>query len=672
MLHDSDFDLFIELVRRAECHTQPPSEARPGATLRAERKSDDRLHRNELARLKRSLKIAYVAGDIPEAPHRLLDAIVQDSSPEVRSYRPLTHSEAWLAALRWAISHPRPSASDYLPHRGQDRQFVVGNACKQLRRQGYRVDIGADGPRLDDDTRTQIARSIDPLIAEIGGVDAICRLCGIISRHEKVHDGMWLLGNLPCRPDQPPIPWVPVGWLLSIALRHIRREPSTDDPGAAWNGALQLATAFAASMDCQRYNQFDGVFLEAPDFVPTLAESLAWRELFTLPQIPPSVLCILRDAFSQIQWPRGTDDLSRDVDRLFAELDELHAGLAVDRITAIPRWAAQSAFPLLWDHARAPGTGVNAQYFDPFGAHPRDHDRYVFFDGPNEQVFVLPSPLAVASACEAIFRVIWKRAKSAASDIVGDTIEKSVAIACGMHSASMWEKESYHADGTKLEIDFAVRDGDEIVLFETKAKSLRAVSRTGDMMAFIEDFTKSFMALLRQLVRHDHNIRRGFTPLTTDGENLEEIRVTKVAVSSLSYGPVSDHLLSNALFRSIAEAHLCSAGDNAEHVEILDAFNDTIDQIMEDIVHVASREQRPTGLVRIHAPRILARLGTVALCPPTGTIGAPRIVRAEARHIQHAGLLDRDGTGGSHTAHPKTLASAVRPRGRRLILTAFL
>ena len=286
MLRDSDFDLFVELVRRAECSTQPPSEARPGATLRAERKSDDRLHRNELTRLKRSLKIAYVAGDIPESPHRLLDAIVQDSSPEVRSYRPLTHSEAWLDALRWAISHPQPSVPDYLPHQGQDRQFVVGEACKELRRRGYRVDIGAGGPQLGDDTRTEIARSIDSLIADIGGVDAICRLCGIISQHGKVHDGMWLLGNLPCRPDQPPIPWVPVGWLLSIALRHIRREPSTDDPGRAWNAALQLAIAFAASMDCQRYNQFDGVFLEAPDFVSTLAESLAWRELFTLPQVP--------------------------------------------------------------------------------------------------------------------------------------------------------------------------------------------------------------------------------------------------------------------------------------------------------------------------------------------------------------------------------------------------
>ena len=482
-------------------------------------------------------------------------------------------------------------ASDYLPHKGQDRQFVVGNSCKELRRQGFRVDIGASGPRVDDDTRTEIARNIDSLIAEIGGVDAICGLCGIISQHDKVHDGMWLLGNLPCVPDQPPIPWVPVGWLLSIALRHTRREASTDDREDAWDAALQLAIAFAASMDCQRYDKVDGILLEAPDFVPTLAESLAWRELFTLPQVPSSVLSILRDAFSQIQWPQGTDDLSRDVDSLFAELDELHSGLAVDQLRAMPRWAARTAFPLLWEHARAPRNGVNVQFLDPFGSHPRDHDRYVFFDGPDEHVLVLPSPLATASACEAIFRLTWKRAKSAAEKIIGDTIEKAVAIACGMHPASMWEKQPYRVNRTELEIDVAVRNGDEIVLFETKAKSLRAVSRTGDMMAFIEDFTKSFMALLRQLVRHDRNIKRGLTPLTADGEKFDELRVTKVAVSPLSYGPVSDHVLSNALFRSIAAARLGSAGDNAEHDEILEAFNDTVDQIRKDIVHVAPRRR---------------------------------------------------------------------------------
>ena len=81
-------------------------------------------------------------------------------------------------------------------------------------------------------------------------------------------------------------------------------------------------------MDCQRYNQFDGLNLGASDFLQAVEESLAWRELFTLPQVPPAALATIRLAFSQITWPTGTDDLRRDLDGLFVELDVLLSGLA--------------------------------------------------------------------------------------------------------------------------------------------------------------------------------------------------------------------------------------------------------------------------------------------------------------------------------------------------------
>ena len=586
MLHDHDLDLFVELVRRAETDSRATSAEHPDSTLCSDEQSHERVHRKELVRLRRSLKTAYAAGDVPESPHLLLHAIVQDFSEDHHWFRPLTHPEEWLDAIRWAISRPQSPTAEYSLHQGRDREFVVGTACRELRCRGWQVGIGANGPRLDEGVRTAIASSIDSLIARIGGVDTICRLCGIVGQNGNVHDGMWLLGNFPVRADQPAAPSIPVGWLLSLALRHIKAEPSIDNPTNAWAEALRLATAFAASMDCQRYSQFDGFFLEAPDFVPTLAESLAWRELFTLPQVPSSTLPVLREAFSQVQWPEGTCEVAREVDQLFAELEELQSGLAVDRLTAIPTTAARTAFPLLWEHARAPETGVNAKFLDPFGSEPRDHDRYVFFDGPDGDVLVLPSSFAGAAACEAIFRTIWNKAHSAAGDLIGDTIEKAVAIACSTHSVPMWEKERYKADGKELEIDVAVRDGHEIVLFETKAKSLRAVSRTGDMMAFIEDFTKSFMALLLQLVRHDRNIKRGLTPLAGDGEDLATLRITKVAVSPLSYGPVSDHLLSNALFRSIAQARLHSTNENATRDKILNRFNEALDRIMDDIVDV--------------------------------------------------------------------------------------
>ncbi len=356
----------------------------------------------------------------------------------------------------------------------------------------------------------------------------------------------------------------------------------------AWISAVSLAVDFAASTDCQRYNQFDGFSLAAPDFLPELEKSLTWREFFALPQVPPSVLPTLRDAFSQISWPDGTDVLRRDVDGLFGELDNLLEHLPENRLTVIRERTALSDFPLLWKHACAPRGAVNAGYVDPFGGQPRDHDWFVFFHGPRDQVVVLPAPLTAAAGCKAIYGLVWARAgRVVGGDIVGDMIEKSVAIACQAHTASVREKVRYRAAGADLEVDVAVRDGEEIVLFETKAKALTSKSRTGDMMAFIDDYTKSFLAMLIQLLRHDRNIKRGLTPLNRTDDDPAALRVRKIAVSPLSYGPASDHVLTNALIHSFLQARIDAVDGDPEHVRITNAFNKAIGQTVKLISQVA-------------------------------------------------------------------------------------
>ena len=353
-------------------------------------------------------------------------------------------------------------------------------------------------------------------------------------------------------------------------------------------------------MDCQRYNQFDGMYLHATDFFPALGESLKWRELFTLPQVPPSALTILRDAFSQIAWPDDLDDLRNDVDRLFGELDVLVSGLSVDCLTPIPQPTARSAFPLLWRHARSCKGTINAEYLDPFRADARNHDRIVFFEIDDDHVVVLPLAMVAYAACEVIFSLVRTRAKKEeAKCILSKTIEKSVVIACGAHTTCVSEGVKYHADGAELEIDVAVaREGQEVVLFETKAKSLTSVSRTGDMMKFTYDYTESFLAMLRQLVRHESNIKRGLTPLTRTDEDPATLLITKVAVSPLCYGPASDHALAGSLFRSIAHARFGSVKREEKHVQILDAFNQKVEQIRTDIIQVASDEEGEIDLFR--------------------------------------------------------------------------
>ena len=601
MLKESDLDAFVRLVRRVAAETPPASGAHPDTILRAAAPSDRLLHRNEYARLCRSLRIASAAGDVPESSHQFLDVIVGNLTAEDNRYLPLSlsHDDAWLSAIRWAVPQTPPSTPDSLPPRTTDRQSHVGNACRRLRNRGYSVRIGAFGPRLDDATRTALARCVDSLLAQTGGIAAVKGICGFIGAPDNVHNGMWLLGNKTGNYDRAPDPALPIGWLLALALRHIHTRSSTSAPVAAtaWKSAVELAIDFAASMDCQRYNQFDGLNLGASDFLQAVEESLVWRALFTLPQVPPASLATIRLAFSQIAWPTGTDDLRRDLNGLFIELDQLTSVLSVDCPTAISTRTARNTFPRLWQHARSLQGAVNAKYLDPFGAHPCDQDQFVFFHAADDQVLALPPALTAAAGFESVVRLVRARAghTPAAGDILGDTIEKTIAIACRAHTKCVHEGLVYWEDAkTRLEIDVAVRDGEQLVVFEAKAKRLTSKARTGDMIAFLFDYTHSFLALVRQLVRHDRNIKRGRTPLTRSSEELGALRITMVAVSPLGYGPASDHVLAGALFRSIVHARLQSATGNAEHGEVFEAFNKKLDQITRDIADVAAHEDGET------------------------------------------------------------------------------
>ena len=593
----SDLETFVELARCAEPEARPSPTVSPDTMLRAPAPSDDLLHRNELARLQCSLKIASVAGDVPDSVHRTLHTIIQDLSAECFIYLPLTHSREWLDAITWAQSHLALLASDASPHPRKDRQWVVGNACRALRDRGYNVKIGTFGPQVDTNTRIRIAQKVDSLFAQIGGLYAAEQLFQLLRDTQKLHAGIWLLGNVPTPWDQLPQPAVPFGWLLSIALRNIHASPRITEPDKLWDSAVKLAIDFAASTDCQRYNRFDGTFLDAPDFLPALAESLEWRELFQWAQLPPAVLPTLRKAFSQIAWPNGTDDLRREVDQLFGELGCLLNVLPEDQPSRIRQ--ADARFPLLWLHARAPQANVNSNYLDRSTEESREYERYVFFEASDCRIIALPSALAAAAGCEAIFRLIWTKAEqSAAKDIVGDTIEKSVSIACRAHIANVCEKIIYHVDGKRLEIDVAARDGQELVLFECKAKPLTRKARTGEWIAFIEDYTKSFLYMLNQLVRHDQNIKRSLTPLTQDNDDPNTLQITKIAVSPLSYGPVSDHVLTNSFMHSIAQIRLNSVDGNPCHDKILKEFNKSVQASIRIIDQIAPRHHDKVDMAR--------------------------------------------------------------------------
>ena len=180
-----------------------------------------------------------------------------------------------------------------------------------------------------------------------------------------------------------------------------------------------------------------------------------------------------------------------------------------------------------------------------------------------------------------LFRHIWQFLGKDAAKLVGDIVEKCVARACRERAETVVEQDVYMAGKTKFEIDVGTRTNDDVVLFEMKAKALTSKARSGDMFSFIDDFTKSYLHMVVQLFRHERNIQKGFTTFA-DGDD-SNLRVTKVAVSPLSFGPVSDHVLANSLLRSIAFAKLHAVKEDEKTRKIVEGFNKAIEQFMGEI-----------------------------------------------------------------------------------------
>ena len=229
---------------------------------------------------------------------------------------------------------------------------------------------------------------------------------------------------------------------------------------------------------------------------------------------------------------------------------------SVDRkLTIHPRAAVARDYPNLLKIGVGEIGKVNSAYTSPTAGGARNQSNFIFFARDKHNVLTLPSPFLREAFCQAAFTQIWAKLKPPrASEIVGRTFERVLERACKGKADHIFPRAEYKVGKEKFEIDVATRDGDRIVLFETKAKSLTNRARSGDMMAFYADYTNSYLAIVQQLVRHEYCLRQGLTPLTTTGEDCHNFRPLKVAVSPLTYGPVSDKMLASGLLRSFAES----------------------------------------------------------------------------------------------------------------------
>ena len=208
--------------------------------------------------------------------------------------------------------------------------------------------------------------------------------------------------------------------------------------------------------------------------------------------------------------------------------------------------------------------------------------------------------MAAAAACETVFKLIWsKLERERASNIVSKTFEKAISRACQDKAPLVVANRTYEVGKQSFELDAATREDNKIVLIETKAKSLTSKARSGDMFAFFSDYADSFLAMVEQLARHERHFREGLLPLMQTSDNIADTRLLKVAVSPLSYGPLSDKVLAGSGLRALATATLHAKSE--EDPAAIKAAGKLNAAVRSTLAEIALSAPKRDGLIDLRA-----------------------------------------------------------------------
>lgn len=543
------------------------------------------IHVDEFAQLGRCLKMAHHAGEIDEEPSEIARTIVDRLRPDVSYIRGFDDSKPWYEAISCVRSQPYLSPLT-------DRPEMVGLACRRLKKRGAKLTIGTFGPTWDQKSLLNFCRQVDAAASRLGGEVIINQLGARQEASNDIFEAVWLLGEKGLAVHQPKRSAVPVGWLLGLAAKHTHRTNQCRNPKITWASFVELATDIAASLDCQRYSQFDGMFVSPFGILQSLQESLQWRALFFTPQIPPISLHHIQRAFEKEIEDNVPANFAETIRALWTEFTALSLGLQNARCQVFSFNEVSVSYPQLLKFAYRRKTEVNADYTQPIGPPARNDSALVFLDGPKRSLLVRPTAMTVHAFCETIFTLAWKQLSAdRARRFVGNIMEAAIASAC-YNKATIIERGLEYTVGKKrYEIDIAARTDDDLTLIETKAKSLTAEGQSGGSLKFFADYGQSFAKMLEQLARHEHYVRDGATPLANqDGL---ELSVEKIIVSPTSYGPIGDRMLAGALHGALARATLTSTPEaDADMQKNLRAFNDAVSKAWDWVNKSAPRNEK--------------------------------------------------------------------------------
>jgi|GEM_PF-2455239 len=582
-----DLKQFVDLVRKSEKANITTSRT-PAVILSNQ---NGTFAADEFRRLCASAEMAFHAGEVTDTTADVARTL-SDTLREGYLYS-LTEEIKWIEAISSALASPLPKYPGADPTRAE----VVGRACNRIKAGGRQISIQAFGPEWKMPSFQNACRQIDVSVSRLGGRVIIDKIGALLQNQNKIFEGVWLFGDTGLSMGDPKNPAIPYGWLLGLAAKHAHRKNKCRKPEVAWRSLIENATDIAASFDCQRYSQFEGMNVPPLEISRVIEESVRWRGLFFTPQMPNSVLKIIQKAFeSELRANNAPEELKGLVRTLWQESTGLIEMLTTDHSTVLDASYVRTVFPKLAEHASSSSKNVNSSYLLPISVPARSDTQFVFLQGPEKKFLLRPLSMTAQAVCETIFTLIWKTKLLKGKQkekIVGDIMERCLADACEDKADIVRHGMIYNVGRDEYEVDVAARTGNRITLIETKSKPLTAMGQVAGSAMFYQDYAKSYLPMLKQLLRHEKYVKEGQTELLNSDETVEDLRIEKIAVSPVSFGPVGDRMLTTHLHSAFFKAKVSPvSGCDEGTVEAVADFNKALKETQNWIIKTAPRNEK--------------------------------------------------------------------------------
>lgn len=473
----------------------------------------------------------------------------------------LEAASAWTKAIQAALAISR--LDDVERTFRHERDNIVCDAANRWRSRGYGIRLEGGQFLFDESEYVRAATEIEDMVRRIGGRRLVNVLLVSLQNSEQFADDRYSIpSSATTLPTERAVGSLPYGYLLQLAVKHFRSEPSYASRETAAR-CLEYATDLVSVLDVEHFSAFSKVFTDI-EHLPQYVRTAALDEFcFRFRQIRPvDALYMLEELFGWMQF----EPLRKHRGWGYAEvisiarlcLKETDAR-AVNQVYDLATISDRTGLPLSttkalmsWFTHRT--DEVNVDFVSPTDAIQCDFFLKPFVWKSGHKVLMPAPPVAGVAFIEAFLGILREAVGPEADSRVGYAMEAVLASSFrrqGIEPTAVSQK--YRVGKQQFDCDLLVETPDAILLFEVKKKSLTHATLAGGPLEGLTDLSLAMVKAQTQLLHHEYALSQDKGIRFENGIHVVRggRRIEKIAVTLFDWGAIQDRVVSDTLLNQL-------------------------------------------------------------------------------------------------------------------------